>query len=118
MEQTNSFNLSSFKAKEEDKSKISMTDITMIRETVRIGIDQVVEIGELHLVVALSMDKVIEVDQGMNRTTGMTSGEVIWECIKIRISDRITEVDTEKTIGMKITKEVGVGLQKGKIRVI
>ena len=88
-----------------------MTDIT-----IRIGIDQIVDIGELH------MDKITEVVQGMNKAIGMTLEEEILEvkgeCIKIRIvGDRIIEVHTEETIGMKIMKEVGVGLEKGNIKV-
>ena len=44
--------------------------------------------------------------------------EVTRECIKMKIlEERIKEVDIEETIGMKITKEVGVGLEKGNIRV-
>ena len=34
------------------------------------------------------------------------------------IEDRIIEVDIEETIGMKIMKELGVGLEKGYIKVI
>ena len=62
------------------------------------------------------MDK-IEVDQGMNKITGMIKwdniSEVTWECIKI-LEDRIVEEDIEEIIGMKIIteKEVGVGLEK------
>ena len=36
------------------------------KETIKIGIDQIVEIGEC------SMDKITEVGQGMNKATGMT----------------------------------------------
>ena len=56
-----------------------MTNMIMIREIIRIGIDQVVEIGEFHLVVEFSMDKIIEIDQGMNRAIGMTLEEEILE---------------------------------------
>ena len=49
-----------------------MTNIIMIKEIIRIGIDQVVQIGEFHLVVEFSMDKIIEIDQGMNKARGMT----------------------------------------------
>ena len=93
-----------------------MTDIT-----VRTDIDQIVEIEESNLAVEFSMDKITEVDQGMDRVIGMTLGEeileAIWECIRIRIlEDRIIGVDIEEIIGMKITKEVGVGLEKGHIQ--
>ena len=33
------------------------------------------EIGEFHLLVEFSMDKIIEVDQGMNRAIGITLEE-------------------------------------------
>ena len=36
----------------------------------RIGIDQVVEIEEFHLVVEFSVDKITGVNQGMNKATG------------------------------------------------
>ena len=49
-----------FKAKEEAKQEISMTNIIIIKEMIRIGIDQEVEIGEF------SMDKITEVDQSKN----------------------------------------------------
>ena len=48
----------------------------MISEVIKIDIDQIVEIEEFNLVVELSMDK-IEVDQGMNKITGMIIGEEI-----------------------------------------
>ena len=55
------------------------------------------------------MDRIIEVDQDMDKATGMTLGEeileAVLECIKIKISeDRIIEVDIEETIEMIITK--------------
>ena len=43
----------------------------MIREVIKIGTDQIVEIGEFNLV-----DKV-EVNQGMNKITGIIIGEEI-----------------------------------------
>ena len=89
--------------------RISMTNIIMIREIIRIGIDQVVEIREFHLVVEFNMDKIIEVDQGMYISMGMTLEEemleVMREHIKIRIlEDKIIEVDIEETIGKRIIK--------------
>ena len=58
----------------------------------------------------------------MNKTIGMTleeeSLEVMKEHIKIRILEgRIIEADIEETIGMKIMKEIGVGLENGNIKV-
>ena len=122
MEKTNSSNLRSFKAKEEDRQEFCMTNVIMIRDIFRIGIDQVVEIGEFHLLVEFSVDKIIEIDQGMNKAIGMMLEwevlEEMWECIKTRtLEDRIIEVDIEETIGMKIMKEVGVWLEKGNIKV-
>ena len=70
MEQINSSNLRYVKAKEEDRQEISMTNIITIREIIKIGIDQVVEIEEFHLVVESSVDKMIEIGQGMNRAIG------------------------------------------------
>ena len=85
MEQTNSSNPRYFRAKEEDKQEIFMTNVIMIKEIIRIGIDEVVEIGEF------PMGKIPEVDQGMNRTIGTTLEEEtlegMWEHIKIRKSE-------------------------------
>ena len=68
-EQTNSLNLRYFRAKEEAKQEISMKNIVTIKETIRIDIDQILEIGEF------GMDKITEVDQGMNKAIGMTLEE-------------------------------------------
>ena len=70
-EQTNSLNLRYFKAKEEAKNEISMTNIIVIKEMIRIGIDQVVEIE-------FSMDKIKEVDQSINKAIGTILGEETW----------------------------------------
>ena len=106
-----------YQSKRRGRQEISMTNIIMIKETIRIDIDQTVEIEESNLVVEFSMDKIMEVDQGMNKTIGMTIGEeileVTQECIRVRIlGDRIIEVDTEGIIEMKIMKEVEVGREK------
>ena len=45
------------------------------QKIIRIGKDQVVEIGEFHLVVEFGVDNIIEVDQGINRAIGMTLEE-------------------------------------------
>ena len=47
----------------------------MIKGTIRIGIDQIAEIEVSNLAVKFSTDKSIEVDQGMNKTTGITLEE-------------------------------------------
>ena len=56
----------------------------------------------------------------MNKARGMTleeeTSEVMQEHIRI-FEDRIIEVDKEETIGMRIMKEVGVGLEKDNIKV-
>ena len=54
-----------------------MTSIIMIKEIIRIGIDQMGEIGEFNLVVEFSMDRIIEKDQGVNKAIGTTLGEEI-----------------------------------------
>ena len=54
-----------------------MTDIIIIRETIRIDLDQRAEIGELHLMVGDTVDKIIVKDQGMHKIIGMTLGEEI-----------------------------------------
>ena len=69
------------------------------------------------------MDRIIEVDQGMDKAIAMTLGEeileAIQECIKIKIlEDKIIEVDTEETIEVIITKLVEVGLEKGHTQII
>ena len=73
--QTNSLNLRYFIAREEAKQEISMTNEIMIKEIIRIGIDQVVETEEFH------MDKIIEVDRGMNKAIGMTLEEETLEAM-------------------------------------
>ena len=60
------------RVREEVRQEIFMIDMT---EIIKIGIDQIVEIGEFHLVVEYNMGKTIETEQGMTRTTGMTLGE-------------------------------------------
>ena len=68
------------------------------------------------------MDKITEADQGMNKAIGVILEEetldIMWEPIKIWIlEDRIIEMDIEETIGMKIMKELEVGLEKDNINV-
>ena len=64
-------------------------EISMIKETIRICTAQIVEIKEYSLVVEISMDKIIEVDQGMNRIIGETMGEEILEGMEEHITIRI-----------------------------
>ena len=56
-----------------------MTEVVIIRETIRIGLDQIAEMGEFSFVVGDNMDKIIATDQGMNLIIEMTSGEEILE---------------------------------------
>ena len=51
-----------------------MTDVT-----IRIGMDPIAEIEEFNLVVEFSVDKIIEIGQGMDKATGMMLGEEISE---------------------------------------
>ena len=53
-----------------------MTDMT---EIIKIDIDQMVEIGEFHLVVEYNVDKTIKIGQGIIRTIGLPLGEEISE---------------------------------------
>ena len=73
--------------------------------------------GECHLVVELSMDRIIE--QGCNTLTiiEMTLEEEIVEEHKF-IEVKILEVDIEVTIETTILEKVAVGLGKDNIQVI
>ena len=51
----------------------------MIREIIKIDIDQIVEKGEYHSVVGNNMDKITETDQGIIRTVEVILEEVILE---------------------------------------
>ena len=44
---------------------------------IRIGTGQIVEIEEYNLVAESNMDRIIEVDHGMDKAIGMTLGEKI-----------------------------------------
>ena len=98
-----------------------MIKIIMIREIIKIDIDQIVGIREYHSVVEYNMDRITETDQGIARTIEVISEEEILEGMynQIRIIEvKIIEVDIEEIIGMIIMKEVGVGLGKGNIQII
>ena len=64
MDQIGNLNLRYIRAREGDRIKVFMIDTIMISKVIKIGIGQIVEIGEFNLV-----DKV-EVDQGMNKIIG------------------------------------------------
>ena len=79
----------------------------MTEETIKIGTEQTVEIGEL------SFTGKVEVGQGTNKTIGKEILEATQGHIKI-LEDRIVEENIEVIIGMRITveREVKVGLEK------
>ena len=97
------------KAKGEDKQ-----ESIIIRLIVRIDTDQIVEIGEHHLQVGFSIDRVIKEGCNMLVTIEMTLGEVMLKECKI-IEVNILEEDIEVTLEMTIMEEVEVGLGKTNI---
>ena len=100
------------KAQGEDKQ-----EIIMIRVIIRIDTDQIVEIGECHLEIELSMYRIIEEGHNMLRIIEMTLEEEISE--ECRITEvRILEVYIEVTIEMTIMEEVEVSLGKDNNQVI
>ena len=89
----------------------------MIRAIIRIGIDQIVEIGELHSVIDFSMDRIMEEDHHMLIPIEMILEETVLEECRI-IELRILEVDIEVIIETSTLEEVEVGLEKENIKVI
>ena len=83
----------------------------------KIDTDQIVEIGECHLEVELSMDRTIEESRDVLTIIEMTLGEEILEKCKI-IEVKALEVDTEVPIDMRTLEEVDIGLEKDNICVI
>ena len=102
------------KVKEEDRLERSMIEI-MIRDVIKIVIDQRVEIGEYCSVVGYGRDRIIELDQGTIRIIEVTLEEVILEEIcnhqNRYTEDKIIEVDTEEIIEEMNMIEVGVDLK-------
>ena len=49
----------------------------MIEGIIKIGIDQIAKVGDFNLMVEINMDRIIEVDQDMDKAIGMTLGEKI-----------------------------------------
>ena len=88
----------------------------MIRVTIRIDTDQIMEIGECHLEVELSMDRIIEEGHNMLIIIEMTLGKKMLECKIIDV--KIFEVDIEVTLEMTTLEEVEVGLETDNIQVI
>ena len=81
MEQTNSSSLKYIKAKEGDRQEISKTNIIMTKETIRIGIDQTVEIEEFHSVIGYNVDDITYINQSRSEIVEMTPEEVTLEVI-------------------------------------
>ena len=71
-------------------------------------------IGEYHIEVELSTDKIIEEGHSMIKITEAILGEEILEEYKIT-EVRILEVDIEVTLATTIMEEVEVGLEKDSI---
>ena len=88
----------------------------MIKVFIKIGIDQIVEIGEHHSKVEVSMDIVIEEGCKILILIEMTLGETILAECKI-IEVRILEVDIEVIVEMTILEEVEIGLGKDNIQI-
>ena len=87
----------------------------MIKVIIKIGIDQIVEIGEHHSEKEVSMDRIIE--EGCNILIIMTLGETnLEECkiIEVKILEMAIEVIIEKTT----LEEIEVDLGKDNIQVI
>ena len=88
----------------------------MIKVIIRIDTDQIVEIGECHLGVELSTDRIIEEGHVLT-IIGMALGqEILGKCKFIEV--KTLEVDIEVTIEMTTLEEVEVGLEKESIQVI
>ena len=89
----------------------------MIKVIIRIDTNHIVEIGECHLEVELSVHKIIGEGHNILIIVEMTLGEVILEEGKI-IEVKTLEVNIEVTIEMKTLEEVKVNLEKDNIQVI
>ena len=70
-----------YQSKRRGQTKYFYNKCKYDKETIRIGIDQIGEVEESNLSVEFSTYKIIEVDQDMNKTIGMTIGEEILEVI-------------------------------------
>ena len=82
----------------------------MIRVIIRIDIDQIVEIGEHHLQVELSMDRILGEGCNMLIIIEMTLGEII--------EVNILDVDIEVIIERNTLVEVELDLEKDNIQTI
>ena len=77
MSKINNLNLRYIKVRQEDKQGISMTNVIVTKETIRIDLDQTVGIEEFHLVVGYHVDEITEIDQDISINIEMTLEEVI-----------------------------------------
>ena len=89
----------------------------MIKIDIKIGIDQTVAIGECHIEVELSMDKILVESCSMIKIIEVILGKTILEICKIT-EVIILEVDIEVTLGMLTLEKVDVGLGQGWFQVI
>ena len=61
-----------YQSKRRGERRIFMIDIIMIKEIIKIDIDEIVMIGEYHSVIEYNMDKIIEIKLGIIKTIEMT----------------------------------------------
>ena len=93
----------------------------MLKENIKIELDQIMEVRKYCSVVEYKMDRTIEIALGIIRAIEMILGKKILEGIQDQIKiieDKITEVDIEEFIETIIMKEVGVGLEKESFQII
>ena len=64
-----------YQGKRRGQTETFMIDITIMREIIKIGIDQIVEIGEYCLVKEYNMERIIEIALGIIRIIEMILGE-------------------------------------------
>ena len=69
------------RVKEEDRQETFMIGTIMVKEVIKIDIEQIMEIEKLSLVVEDNMNKIIEIGLGSMRTIGMILEEEILEGI-------------------------------------
>ena len=96
-------NLRFIRAEKGDKVEIFMTHIIMIEKIIKIGIDQIVEMGKFNLV------HKVEVDQDINKIRREEILEAMQDDIK-NVEDRITEENMGVIIGLKIIAEKEIGV--------
>ena len=62
-----SLSLKYIRVREEERQEIFTTDVAMMRDIIKIGIDQIMEIGEYHSVEEYNTDRIIEIALGIIR---------------------------------------------------